>query len=81
MWSKMILPTEIAVALINNAHVVPALINKAFKVQLPWTTTRCAVRVQRLTGAALVSTTDEYNAAFLYSKALWFEVDPGSLFS
>ncbi len=77
----MFLSTEIAVALINNANVVPALITKAFKVHLPWTTTRCAVRVERLTGAAMVATTDEYNAAFLYSIALGCEVDPGGLFS
>ncbi len=81
MWSEMILSREIAVALINNANLVSDLITKAFKVQLSWKTTRCAVRVERLTGAAMVATTDEYNAAFLYSIALGCEEDPGGLFS
>jgi hypothetical protein len=76
MWSEMFLSLEIAVAVINNANVVLALITKAFKVQLPWTTNRCALRVERLTGAAMVATTDEYNAAFLYSIALGCEMDP-----
>ncbi len=77
----MFLSTDVAVALINNPTVVPALITKAFKVTLPWTTTRCTVHVKRLTGAAMLATTDEYNAAFLYSIALGCEVDPGGLFS
>ncbi len=61
--------------------MVPAIITKAFEVQLPWKNARCAVRVERLTGAALVATTDEYNAAFLYSIYLGREVDSGGLFS
>ena len=49
---------------------------------LPWTTTKCAGLVERLSGIAMVAaTTAEYTAAFLYSLALASEVDPGGQFT
>jgi hypothetical protein len=46
-----------------------------------WSTTKCAVTVERLTGEAMVAaSSSEYAMAYLYSIALAREVDPASNF-
>ena len=82
MWSAVAFKTDMAVALIKNPSPVHGVITKAHGLALPWTTTKCAVQVERLTGMAMVaSTTTDYNTAFLYSLALASEVDPGGQFT
>jgi len=82
MWNEMFLSKEVAVALVHNPSLVGGLITKAFNLVLPWTTTRCAVLVERLCGIAMVAaTTAEYTSAVLYSFALASEVDPGGQFT
>ncbi len=54
------------------------LVTKAFPLSPVWTTTRCAVTTEKLTGVAMVCVTSaDYNKTFLYSLALAEEVDPG----
>ena len=66
MWNEMFLTKEVGVALVHNPSLVGGLITKAFPLVLPWTTTKCAVLVERLTGIAIVAaTTAEYRRGAL----------------
>lgn len=82
MWNDMFLSPEIAEAVLQDTSVVGPLITKAFPLQPSWTTTRCAVATEKMTGVAMVcATAEEYNKTFLFSLALAAEVDPGGSFS
>ena len=81
-WNELFLNTKAARELLQRPkdQIVEAIL-RGLKVNA-WglTTTQAAVKVQALTGLALVvATPKQYNDAFLYSLALAAEVDPGSI--
>jgi len=81
MMNEMFLdvPTTLAIVSSSREQVVNFLA-KALQVVPNWTVTRCAVLVERLTGAAMVAgSPKEYAWAWLYSVALCAEVDPGAV--
>ena len=77
MWDSMFLNIEIAVALMTQPAAVVPLINKALGITPQWSTTRCAVAVEKLTSIAWAASKKKYNESFLYSLALAVEADPG----
>ena len=82
MWSEMFLSPEVAYGVLQDVALVAPLVTKAFPLSPVWTTTRCAVTTERLTGVAMVcATSADYNKTYLYSLALAAEVDPGGSFS
>ena len=77
MWSEMFLSPEVAYGVLQDVALVAPLVTKAFPLSPVWTTTRCAVNTERLTGVAMVcATSADYNKTYLYSLALAAEVDP-----
>jgi hypothetical protein len=83
IWDDIFMAPEVPVALLqSNPDVVISFLNKAVALKPSWTTTKCAVAVERLTGAALVAaSTAEYNSCWVYSIALACEADPGTAFT
>ena len=82
MWNEMFLSPEVAFGVLQDVALVAPLVTKAFPLSPVWTTTRCAVTTERLTGVAMVcATSADYNKTYLYSLALAAEVDPRGSFS
>jgi hypothetical protein len=82
MWNEMFLSPEVAYGVLQDVGLVAPLVTKAFPLSPVWTTTRCAVTTEKLTGVAMVcATSADYNKTYLYSLALAAEVDPGGSFS
>jgi hypothetical protein len=50
MWNEMFLSPELAFGVLQNVALVAPLVTKAFPLSPLWTTTRCAVTTERLTG-------------------------------
>eukprot|EP00667_Euglena_gracilis_P027070 EG_transcript_33154 len=69
MWNELFLSPEVAVALLGaSVDVVVSFINKAHKCEPNWSTTKCAVSIERLIGAAMVAASlQDYVKCFLYS--------------
>jgi hypothetical protein len=82
MLNEMFLSPEVAYGVLQDVGLVAPLVTKAFPLSPVWTTTRCAVTTEKLTGVAMVcATSADYNKTYLYSLALAAEVDPGGSFS
>jgi hypothetical protein len=81
-WTEFFLNADACRALLQRPkeQIVEIIKRGATVGSWIWTTTQAAVKVQALTGVALVAATlKNYNDAFLYSIALASEVDPGNL--
>ena len=82
LWDEMFLNPDVPKALRTApSDVVIKFLAKAAQLSPSWTTTRCAVRVESLTGVAWVAAeTKEYSKAYVYSLALACQIDPGTYF-
>ena len=79
MWTEMFLEEAVSLALsaADNKEVVVEFLKKAVALQPTWTPTKCAVRIENLTGTTMAAASSlEYSAAYVYSLALLCEVDP-----
>ena len=81
-YGELFLKAEVAVAVCTlGTEFVGEFIKKSLSLSPRWTTTRCAVVCEALSGVVLVEeSTAPYNLAFLYSLALASETDPGTSF-
>jgi len=81
-WNILFLNTEeVRSLLVNHKDKIIQLLARGQSIQgLQWTTTAAAVRVEALTGLAMVyNTLTKYLESFLYSLALAAQVHPGDV--
>ena len=76
--SQFFLQDHVALELLSlDKPQVVEFLKKLAAVSLSWTPTKCAVRIEKLTGLAMAaSSSSEYAAAWVYALALLVEVDP-----
>ena len=80
IYNDIFLSADVSVALLAAAkETVVNFITRAVALTPSWTTTRCAVVVENLTGLAMVAASaGDYNTAWLCSLALGAEVELGT---
>ena len=82
LYNELFMSTDIPVALVAAPKdIVATFIEKAMGITPQWTTTRCAMEVEAMTGTAMVAASaHDYSLSYLYSIALAAEVDLGTFF-